>query len=158
MATDMQGGRIHWIIAGREGGPLHLHCGCQTNRMTVSVNTGTTHTFYSQQYCSCTKPLGTTIWTALSFMSTNIKLSVDWRSYLSLPATFLGTDWHSSSATVMWSCLSFGTVDDTSDINDINDTNDTPVTVQLTRTSGHRPTARSRSGCQVTPDNSTVSC
>ena len=26
MATHMQGGRIHRIVAGREGGPLHLHC------------------------------------------------------------------------------------------------------------------------------------
>jgi len=88
----------------------------------VSVNTGTRQTSYNLQYCSFTKPLGTAILTVISFMSTNIKLSIDCRSYLSLPATFLCIDWHSSSATVMWACLSFCMVNDTSD------TNDTPVT------------------------------
>ena len=72
----------------------------------LSVNNGTPRTFYIQQYSSFTKPLGTAIVTVPSFMSTNIKLSIHWRSYLSLPATFLGTDWHSSSATEIWSCLS----------------------------------------------------
>jgi DNA transposition AAA+ family ATPase len=89
---------------------------------------------------------------------------------------FLGKDYHSSSATVMWSCLSFGMIHDNNDTNDTdnnatndtsdtnddtnatNDTNDTPVKVQLSRTSGHRPTARSCSNCQDTPDSSTVSC
>jgi len=46
----------------------------------VSVNTGTRQTSYIQQYCSFTKPLGTAILTVVSFVSTDIKLSIDCRS------------------------------------------------------------------------------
>jgi hypothetical protein len=47
---------------------------------------------------------------------------------------------------------------DTNYANGTNNTNNTPVTGQHRRTSRRHPTARSFSGCQGIPDNSTDNC
>jgi hypothetical protein len=59
----------------------------------IPVNNGTTQSFYIQHYSSFTKPLGTAILTVVSFMSTNIKLSTDLRSYCHCqPRSLVQTD------------------------------------------------------------------